>query len=100
MSSLGGIRVPCQSHITRAPHRQALSYDDGGLCAQEVCLHALVAGDHDNAVILAALRRLRAPHVLRLIAYLSKLAMRLPGQPNFDSTLILSCLEGPAQLVI
>ncbi|BDA49376.1 hypothetical protein COCOBI_13-4880 [Coccomyxa sp. Obi] len=50
-----------------------------GFTAQEVCLHAVVAGGHDNAVVLAALRRLRAPHVLRLIAYLSKLAMRLPG---------------------
>lgn len=40
----------------------------------------MVAGGHDNAVVLAALHRLKAPHVLRLIAYLSKLAMRLPGQ--------------------
>lgn len=50
------------------------------LCVQEVCLHAMVAGGHDNAVVLAALRQLRAPEVLRLTAYLSKWTMRHPGE--------------------
>jgi hypothetical protein len=50
------------------------------LCVQEVCLHAMVAGGHDNAVVLAALRQLRAPEVLRLTAYLSKWTKRHPGE--------------------
>ncbi|EIE24939.1 hypothetical protein COCSUDRAFT_47016 [Coccomyxa subellipsoidea C-169] len=50
-----------------------------GFTPQEVCLHAMVAGGHDNAVVLAALRKLRAPQVLRLTAYLSKWATHQPG---------------------
>lgn len=46
---------------------------------QEVCLHGLIAGAHDNAIILAALRQLNGDEVLSLVRYLSKLTERLSG---------------------
>jgi hypothetical protein len=49
-------------------------------CPQEICLHALVAGGHDNAVVLAALRNLHADEVLRLVVYLSKWLERYSGE--------------------
>ena len=50
------------------------------MCVQEVCLHAALAAGHDQAVLQAALRRLRPLQVVRLIAYLLKWVDRHPGE--------------------
>ena len=52
---------------------------------QEVCLHAALAADHDQAVLQAALRRLQPPQVVRLIAYLLKWVDRHPGESIMPS---------------
>ena len=50
------------------------------LCMQEICMHSVLAGEHDQAVLQAALRRLQQPQVARLIAYLLKWVSRQPGE--------------------
>ena len=49
------------------------------LWPQEVCLHALVAGRRDTAVLLAAVRKLPPPLVLALLTYLRKWVERQAG---------------------
>ena len=46
---------------------------------QEVCLHAVVAGRTDRAVLLAAIRKLPPSHVLALLTYLRKWVERHAG---------------------
>ena len=53
---------------------------DMHLCTQEICMHSVLAGGHDQAVLQAALRRLQQPQVARLIAYLLKWVSRQPGE--------------------
>ena len=47
--------------------------------AQEVCLHALVTGTHDDAVLRGAVRQLAPPEVLALLTYLRKWVERQAG---------------------
>ena len=69
-------------YVAQGSEQPAWACTDG-ICmcahAQEVCLHALVAGTHDDAVLRAVVRKMAPPQALALLTYLRKWVERQAG---------------------